>query len=154
MINTATVTAAVVAQLKAGLPAQTDAGLDYRDALITRREYVNRNPGLTPWIGVYPRRRSLAPRTLGNTATMWQATFEITVVVQATSRRSGEGAEDLLEEYHADVLAALESDRTLGGTVDMIVGYQTEYSYVETESESLFFQEALITLTAEAKTGT
>jgi len=45
------------------------------------------------------------------------------------------------------------SNPTIGGNVDVIEGMVVEYSYNETESESLFFQQAIITLTTEVQTG-
>lgn len=148
--NRATISAAVVAQLKANLPATTDAGLPYRADRITRAEYMNKDPGATPWIGVYRAELVLDPERASG-GTPWTGDVAVRVIVQAVSRASGAEAETLLEESLADVSVALESDRTLGGTVDQVVGYRFEDAFFETEEESLHFLATTVTILARKK---
>jgi len=120
---------------------------------VERADYVNMDPHRAPWIGVYRTRVKYDPRTLGRNAASWNGTVVIRLMVQQTSMISGEDCENQLEANIASVLAAVWSDETWESTVDMVTGMEIEYSYKEHELESIYFQWALITLTAEVSTG-
>lgn len=144
MINFSDITKAVENQL-----TKAPTTNQYR---IQRGSRLNNDPSYTPWVGIYRGRIEYEPRTLGRGARNWKDIIEIRLVVQATDIETGDKAEEELEKAIKDVLDAMETDRTIGGTVNVINGYTIDnYSFAETESETLSFQQAEITITAEAR---
>jgi len=120
---------------------------------VEQGEYVNFDPDRCPWVGCYKSKISYAPLSLGRHSTSWDATVELKIVIQASHGNSGQECDARLSSYETLVLDAVWSNPTIGGNVDVIEGMVVEYSYNETESESLFFQQAIITLTTEVQTG-
>lgn len=124
---------------------------------ILRSDFVNDNPDLAPWIGIYRTRMSYEPRTLGKGfSSNWQGILEIQILIQEVSYDSGEQAEILLEDLVQKVMHTLFNNDTIGGTVDMIVRFNWEYQFqpsMEEETSKAFFQMGILTLTSEVATG-
>ncbi len=147
MINMSDIAKALQAQL------QDDS--DIEETLrqpIVRGDYVNEDPGRTPWMGIYRGKSRFDPWTLGDGADNWKVVPQIKIVAQVTSFRSGEDCEELMEAFVKQIISAAFTDMTLGGTVDMITGVSAEPQYIETEKETLFFQTTIITLELEVAT--
>lgn len=144
MINAATITAAMEAQLKAALPS------DYR---VERGEYVNMDYQRVPWVGVYRGELNYDTATLGRGTNSWRAQFVIKLIVQAaTLKANAADAEDDLEAYIEAVLDAVMADKTIGGTVAMVSDVSIVYGYNEGNSEEVYFQSAVISITTEVRT--
>lgn len=127
---------------------ESDPGVQgFLNRPIERESVVNFDPNQTPWIGVYKGAVNYSPRTIGYNS--FEAEVLPRIIVQAASLRDGDDCSTRLDEYVQLVLDAIRADRTLGGTVDMITGYNVEYGYTETERTSVAFQSAIITITAE-----
>jgi len=145
MINAATITRAMETLLRADA---TVGGYT-----IERGEYVNMDMDRVPWVGIYRGDMVYDVQTLGRGANNWKAEFPIKVIVQsATSKGNANDAEDDLEEYIRAVLDAVVLDKTIGGTVAMVTGITIEYSFNETESETVYFQNAEISILTEVRT--
>lgn len=147
MINIYNITKALQDQLN----ADSDVASFLRHEVLMD-EYVNTNPSHAPWACVYKGETNLEPRTLGAGVGNFTARPSPRVVVQAVSYKSGEDCSLLLDDYVDKVLTAVLSDYTLGSTVLMIIGFNIEYGYVETEKPSIHFQTARITINCEVKT--
>lgn len=143
MINASTITASLKTTFEAALSG-------FR---VERGDYVNRDPHRTPWLGIYRTRVKYNPRTLGRHANSLNGEVTVRLMVQATHHHSGADCEDLLEGYITQVLDAMWSDPTWNSVVDTITEFSVEYSYKESELETIYFQWALITITAEVSTG-
>ena len=144
MINAAVITEAVRALLEVELPSE------YR---IERGEYVNTDYDRVPWVGVYRGPLKYDTATLGRGAKNWKAEFTVRIIVQAaTNKGNANDAEDDLEEYLKAVLDAIMTDTTLSETVAMITGVNVTYTYNESDSESVYFQNAEIELLTEVRT--
>lgn len=153
MIHLGEVCAGAVTVLQAGLPAANSQGRAYK---ITRGQWLNRNPALTPWIGLYPASQGDQPGFIANLTNPWQSTVRIYAVVQTSTAiahaNDGATAQDLMEEAVAAVNAALLADLTLNGTVRHIVGQDAEYRFIDPEqARGQMFAEARITLTCETR---
>ena len=120
---------------------------------VERAEYVNKDPARTPWCGVYKTAVDYSPKVLGHHSKSWVALLTVKLVVQAHAG-TGPETEDELEDAVKRVLSAVLSDLTSAGQVEMLKSLAVEYSYDETESNTLDFQWAFITLTYETRTGT
>lgn len=145
MLNMSDITKAVVALIE-GSPSATEY-------LVKRGDYINDDPHETPWVGVYRSKLGLTPLTIGRGSKKWNGDVSILVIAQQASMKSGDEAEDRLEAMQKIILEIIDADPTLGGTVQTVVGYDIEYTYKENERESIYFHEALITISARAKTG-
>lgn len=119
---------------------------------VERSEYINMDQARTPWVGIYRGTLTYDTATLGRGANNWKAQFDIRLIVQAATYESGEVAEELLEEYIKEVLDLVVADKTFSSTIGMVTGIDINYSYNEVESESLYFQNAEITVTTEVRT--
>lgn len=120
--------------------------------VIERSEYVNENPSLCPWLGIYRAGIDYSPETLGNGPDYWTGEATIRLVVQASDYENGAAAEDALEAQVSDVVNKMFSDTTIRETVDMITGVNVTYSYRSEEETTMFFQAAIIELTMEVST--
>lgn len=148
MIDLATITRAVSAQLTAN---STLMNL-LKSRAVDRSEVVNDDPSHTPWLGVYRGKSNAVPRTLGKGAEHWQIEPRVRILVQATSSNSGEKAEDLLESIVKVVIDTMLEDPTIGNTVDMIVGIDWDYIYLDVDTRvKAHMQTAIINLTLEAR---
>ncbi len=115
MIHVNSVTAALTARL-AQDPVLTASGF-----LVEEGEALNRDLNHTPWVGVYYGTVSVDPQTVGGSQP-WQAELELFAYVQEGSHRSGQDVTRRLGLAQAAVLAVLDGDRTLGGSVLTITG--------------------------------
>lgn len=131
----------------------TEAMLNEASALaqytVERSVLENEDPGRCPWVGIYRKHVGYTPRRMGRGADNWGNEIKLDIVVQASSQV--DTAEELLERQIKDVLTVLETDRTLRGTVSMVLGYEVEYFIRQDATEDVFFQRAVITITAEAR---
>lgn len=119
---------------------------------VGRGEYVNKDSALTPWCGVYRTNVNYTPKVLGHHSKSWQALLTIKLVVQEHAA-TGPETEDALEEAVQRVMSAVLSDLTVYTKVEMLKSIDIEYSYDETESSTLDFQWAFITLVYETRSG-
>lgn len=140
MLKISQVTSAIVKQLREtpGLVA-----LVPDSERIVRAEYVNVDPANTPWIGVYREPVEINPRTLGRGGKNWQAKTSVLIVAQAFND-GGEKTEDTLSELVDAVLDALRRDLTFGGNVELITGFNIDWSFRRTDSDKMDFQQAII----------
>lgn len=131
---------------------------------VIRGEYINNLPERCPWIGVYRTDATYTPRSMGRHDGSWEVDLVMRLVLQASSLKSGGQAEDRLEDLIQKTVSALWASPTLKGAaqtggrskykVEHIVGFKVEYSYKETDSKTLYFQEAMLTINAKARAGT
>lgn len=151
MLNFSEITEALEGQIESYL-----AGLASPSAtryFVKRSEYINHNKDKTPWIGIYRGNLSYEPRSIGNSLCNWRAIPRVRVVVQGASTRSGEEAENHCENYTQEVLEAILSDYTIGGTVETITGFDIESTFDRESSKRTFFHMNIITVTLQAKSG-
>lgn len=146
LINTATITAALVKQLS----EHPELLGFFKD--VERGEYVNKDPARTPWCGVYRTEVHYLPKALGHHSRSWQVLLTVKLVVQAHAN-TGPEAEDACEEAVQRVMTAVLGDLTILATMDMLKSIDIEYSYDETKSSTIDFQWAFITLVYETRSG-
>jgi len=151
MIDVGTITASLEASFKA---SSTLAAHGFNSQTIQRGDFVNKDPHRAPWLGIYRTRVAYDPRSLGRgNNCAWETTVTLRLLVQATHLQSGSACEDRLEDYIKDVLDVVWADPTWTNTVDMVEAFDVEYSYKEDDTASIYFQWAMITITAKVSTG-
>ena len=141
MINMSTITK----QVKSWLESDSY----FSDFTIERSEFLNEDAGraVNGWIGIYRRAVDYEPRNLGVPPNNYEGDVDFLVVVQRTSLLSGADAEDILEESTKKTLERIvQIPRT---HIDHFSGISIDYTYLETDRKSMYFQGALITFTAE-----
>lgn len=142
MININDITAAIETLLKGNLTG-------YK---IQRNIRRNIDPNLAGdnngWIGIYKNTINYEPATIGSRP--WKAAVKIDIEIQYASF-GGDNTlvEKKLGEGEAGILAVLETDRTIGGTVAMITGYDIAYDINEASDEICY---QAVTITVEAQT--
>lgn len=144
MINVSTITE----QIRVWLRDDTD--LD--GFTISRGEFINEDPKIAynGWIGIYRRDVDYDPRNLGTAPNNYEGVLTFQLVVQRVSYKSGEDAEDILEDTVKKVLDRIvQLPKTY---IDTFTDLSVNYSYVETDRKSTYFQAALITLEAVVST--
>lgn len=141
MVNLKNITSAVKTMLDNGLTGYT----------IERNPERNVDPSVASrgsgWIGVYRGGIEYKPYSIG--AAPWLCEATVIVEVQAASMLSAEDAEDRLQTAEQAVLAVLNGDKTLGGTVDMTNGYHVEYQY--NKDNAIYYHASIITLMCEVR---
>jgi hypothetical protein len=100
--------------------------------IVTRNERKNSDPNKciaagTGWIGIYKGSVNYDAYVMGSRP--WKITAQPYINLQVVSTLSGEDAENRLQAAEKEVIQAIETDRTLGGSVAMILGYNMEYEY-------------------------
>ena len=141
MINVATIMQQVLEWL------QNDSALD--GFTIERSELVNEDAGKASsgWIGLYRRTVDYDPRNLGVPPNNYHGELTFMLFVQRAVMSSGAEAEDVLEEDVKTVLDRLvQIPRTY---IDTFTDLVIDYTYQETERTTMYFQGALITVTAQ-----
>lgn len=100
------------------------------------------------WVGVYRGVTEYASHSIGSLP--WKATIDVIIEIQVADLTSAEDCEDKLLDAEKEVLDCINSDRTLGGTVDMVLGYSVAYETNRTQSA--YYQAAIITIKSESRT--
>ena len=118
---------------------------------VTRSQYVNSDPQLVPWIGIYRNAINYNPHAMGRGANNWLSIVMVDIMVQSFDADSGVNAEIKLEEHTDLILEILEADRTLGGKVQQITGYELTYLVDENMTSDTYFQMVKITVTMEVR---
>ncbi len=143
MINVSTIMIQIVDWLKddPALPNFT----------VERSEFVNEDAGkaATGWIGVYRRSVDYDPRNLGRPPNNYDAELVFDLVVQRTAMSTGAAAEDLLEK---SVKAVLDRVVQIPEPIKHFSNITVEYTYLEDDRKTMYFQGALITFTADVTT--
>jgi len=116
---------------------------------VERSEFLNEDPGRAAngWIGIYRRAVDYDPRNLGLPPNNYHGELDFMVVVQRTSMKSGADCEDVLEEstkFVLDRVVQIPRDH-----IDHFSDIAIDYTYLETDRKTMYFQGALITFTAE-----
>jgi hypothetical protein len=115
--------------------------------VITRNDRKNADPNRCPWIGIYRGSLVYEAHTIGGRP--WKASPSPQINIQVASTLSGDDAEDRLQEAEKEVIEALETDRTLGSTVSMILGYNINYEYSQTDE--IYYHGCTITIRTETR---
>ena len=144
MLKVNTITKAVVTAF------QNDP--EFSKFTIERSEFVNENPSVCPWIGIYRGGIDYDPETLGQGPDYWTGIMTLRLIVQAANFNSGQDAEDDLEGYVETVISKIIEDTTIRASVDMVNDIKVTYSYVAEEEETIYFQAAMIEMTLEVST--
>lgn len=149
MLDTSDVTTELVSQL---LNNSVIAQMGFNGNNITRSNYLNTDPDLAPWIGIYKNGIAYDPATLGKHGTSFKASLDLRIVVQV-SGAVPETVEDELEDLTMKVMDAIWADPTIGGKVLMVKGFDIQYSFRDTETVDQYFQWAIVSLKLEVRTG-
>lgn len=137
-VNVATVTAAIRAMLLN----------DLQNVTVDRSGAINETPGSCPWVGVYRGSVNYAFGPMGFGSGFRMQEIKLVVLAQQSHPSSGENCEDLLEALVAQVMSALLTDVTMGGTVRNIKEIEVIYADYKKIGTS-FMQTAAVYLTTE-----
>lgn len=102
----------------------------------------------TAWVGVYRGNTEYEGHSIGSTP--WLANINIIIEVQAASLTGADDCENKLLTAEAAVLGVINSNRTLSGTVDMVMGYTIVYE--ENRDTQSYFQAAIINVRTQVRT--
>ena len=118
---------------------------------IERGNIPNRDMSYTPWLGIYRRKVSYDPHSIGNNRS-WKAEVELGLLLQVSSFEDGEASEDVLEEQLQKVQTILLANKKINGKVDQLIGMSVEYFFNDDEDESFTYQQAEVVITYEVRT--
>jgi len=131
MINVSEITAELLTVLKADADVSAALGKN-----IFRNVYINENPNRTPWLGVYRNTLKYDPYTLGG-SNNWKGRVGVRLVVQYSSMKDGEDAENKHEALIHKVLTAVYRTPRLNSKTDALVEATVEYAFVPTTATAL-----------------
>jgi len=112
-------------------------------------EQFNRDINKTPWVGVYGGEIAVLPHRAQITQP-WIITFEIPIYVQGASFDNGQEAADILDRTLTPVLTAINSNRALGSTVDLIREWEITPFDRDIDDNNYFYTDELL-LRAEVR---
>jgi len=102
------------------------------------------------WIGIYRGSINYEPVRVGNNP--FRAQVEVNIEHHRAHFGGGDEAEDLSEASVKEILDVMWANKTLGGYVDVINGFDVEYDTVYDEIGSEIYSVAVITVRAEIQT--
>lgn len=143
MINTHTVVKAIRDQIR------DYAGVKELKPNILLGEFINTDPSRTPYIGVYRNEVEHEPWTVGHT--QWRSRLENKIILQEATTESGEACQEKLDLLLQRVSSAILNDITFGGAVLHTDLATVQFTYIETDRETLHYQGAIITINSEAR---
>ena len=118
-------------------------------ALIERSEFVNEDAGRARngWIGLYRRSIDYDPRNLGVPPNNYEADITFMVFAQMARLASGADCEDALEDFIKKICdRVVQIPRTY---LEHFLNISIEYTYLEDDRKTMYFQGALIMFEAE-----
>lgn len=134
---------------------RASAALSMQSVTIKRGERINFDPGVCPWLGIYPGMVDTKPKSLGQGSARWNNAAELQVVIQTASfNNDGQAASDQLETLISTVLAVVDADLTLAVSGARVVGVHREYKYVvfdSDESGNIFMPQTILKLSIEMR---
>lgn len=104
--------------------------------------------GICPWVGVYADDMEIIPMRMGSNQP-WTATLTLQLVVQHGSMVSAQVASTNLLNAMKPVMAAVNSDHSIGGTVNNMIGFSTSALERRPEENAIWFLSNIITITTE-----
>lgn len=102
----------------------------------------------TAWVGIYRGDTDYEGHSIG--AMPWLANINIIIEIQVASALSADDCENRLLDAEKAVIDVINSNRTLSGTVDMVIGYSVNYE-VNADSRT-YYQAAIITVRTQVRT--
>jgi len=126
---------------------ETDFELD--GATVERSEFVNEDAGRARngWIGIYRRGVDYDPRNLGVPPNNYDADLSFGIIAQMSRLASGADCEDALEAFTKRIIdRVVQIPRTY---LDHFASISVEYTYLEDDRKTMYFQGAIITFEAE-----
>jgi hypothetical protein len=120
--------------------------VDTQEYVIDMGEWVNASPQVAAggWIGIYNQDISYEPRTLGRGSGAWGGELHIAVIVQYADYKSGRECTLELQRRVNKVMAAFMNAPFMTTFVDAVRGCDVSYSFIEDESETVYFQNAVL----------
>ena len=126
----------------------SDSALVSSGVTVRLNEPLNSDPNLQPWLGVYAGEDVvIEPHRIGG-GNPRRATYTLSIYAQVHGMEGGQLAVDALHRLITPVIAAVKSNDTLDGTVDMITTMRIEPYQRAIDEEDWMFSD-LITLNAE-----
>jgi hypothetical protein len=143
MIDINDITKAIETKLNDGLTGYTI------ERNVRRNVDPNRAADNKGWLGVYRGSLKYEPLTIG--ARPWIANITASIETQyASFGGDNTNVEKQLGDNEAEILAVLEADRTIGGVVAMITGYNISYE-VNDDSDEICYQATIIEVEAQVR---
>ena len=116
---------------------------------VTLNEPDNSDPALLPHVGVQYADHIIEPH-VSNITQPWMMTIQFRILLQSAYFSNGQLAHDALARLLTPVMTAIDSNRTLDNTVDLIVRFENDREDFDPKAGDSFFQH-VITLTAEKR---
>ncbi len=110
-------------------------------------EVFNSDPNRTPWVWVYFGEVAIEPRR-SDVSRPWLAAYSLLDYAQDHSHTGGLDAKDRVNRLLTPVLTAINSDKTLGGTVNIVNGLTVTPFQRNLEADDWFFTDEIL-ITAE-----
>lgn len=109
-------------------------------------EWMNESPEIASkgWLGIYHQDISYEPRTLGKSLKSWAGTMGIKLVVQNADYGSGRECTLELQRRVTRVITAFMRGSYIGALIDSVRGLDVSFTFLESDSESVYFQGAIL----------
>lgn len=120
--------------------------VDTQEWVIAMGEWVNVSPQVAAggWLGVYNQDVIYEPRTLGRNSGAWSGELHIAIIVQYADYKSGRECTLELQRRVDKVVGAFMNAPFMTTFVDAVRGCDVSYSFIEDESETVYFQNAVL----------
>jgi hypothetical protein len=123
--------------------------INTQDYQIEVGEWMNTSPEIAAkgWVCIYHQGIEYVPRTLGNHAQAWQGSLYISVIVQNADYKSGKECTLELQRRVKNVVSVFSQGSIASNFVDTITQLDINFSFVNADSETVYFQNAVLDFT-------
>jgi hypothetical protein len=148
---TVTINALNVSDQTAAIQAQLEAFPALENVSVTISEDRNLDPNGCPWIGIYRLGTQFVQRTIGYGTGMRDQRTRFLVLIQQSDQSGGEECSAALDELLQNVISAILSDTTLGGSTGTIDDFEVDYVSYD-RSSNVYMQTAALQFVAVGNT--
>lgn len=117
--------------------------------IVVRSEPIDEQPEGAPVVGIYKARESYQAHTIAAGQNPWRVEGTPELILMTASLKSGGDADRRMEAAKLLLFTVLSENLTVGGTVNMLNGWDVEYEYGQ--EGGVYFVGVTITLQVEAR---
>lgn len=111
--------------------------------VVCKNNYINSDPNLTPWVGIYDMGETGDPARMGIGAKNWNGNYQIDVVIQEQAFDNAEDVKNRLNDLKNLIFSVVNCNHSLENTVATLLAWSSQDIGRDLELEDSLFTERL-----------